>query len=104
MANGNRKKWPDRVEQEMLAVENLLALMDKRISEFEGKALIFTENKCYSRCLSFQASMAKLLALENGWITKEELSSPGGYSEMDEEKRKQLESWLKNINDSFNKD
>jgi hypothetical protein len=85
------------IEKNMAAVDNLLSLLDVRIDSFEGKTFMVAEEKCYSRCLSFQASMARLLAIENGWITKEEMDSPGMFSELEEKKKNELHSWLKSV-------
>ena len=89
----------ERISDEKIrAVDNLMLLLDKPISEFEGKSLMKTEEKCYQRCLSFQASMARLVAIENGWITKDE---PGDssemYSDLEESKKNDVRNWLKTV-------
>lgn len=82
------------VDRRMIAVDNLILLLEKTFAEFEGKSLMVAEEKCFARCLSFQASMARLLALENGWITREEVDSPTMFTDLDEKKKNQLNSWF----------
>jgi hypothetical protein len=80
----------------MEAVDNLLKILDQKFSTFEGKYLEHIEGKkCFGRCLSFQASMARLLAIENCWITKEDFDSPSMFSELENKKKEQLSSWFK---------
>lgn len=84
------------IEARMKAVDNLLSILDQKFSSFEGKYLDPIDGKkCYGRCLSFQASMARLLAIESGWITKEEVDSPTMFSALEDKKKEQLSSWLK---------
>ena len=85
------------IETEMIVVDNLLNILDMKFAFFEGKSLIQTEEKCFARCLSFQASMARLLAIENGWITKDEMNSPTMFSEMEEKNKRTLNTWFKSL-------
>lgn len=83
----------------MAAADNLLKLLDRKIAEFEGKPLLETEKKCFSRCLSFQAGMARRLAYEKGWIAKDEVDLTEMFSDLDERKKKTILAWLKDIKD-----
>lgn len=87
------------LETKMEGVDNLLTLLKKTFGSFEGCSLMPRSNGtvCYSRCLSFQAAMARVTALENGWITKDELESPSMFSELDDVRTGQLNSWLKDL-------
>jgi len=93
----NPNDTQEGIKEKMIAVDNLLSLLDSPIVEFEGKALMNTEEKCYSRCLSFQAAMTRQLTIENGWIEKDEVTSPDMFSELEEKKKSQLLSWFKTM-------
>ena len=86
-----------RLDNDATAVDNLLIILERRFVDFEGKTLIKSEEKCFGRCLSFQASMARMLALEKGWITKDEVDSPTMFSALEELKKEQLNSWLRDL-------
>jgi hypothetical protein len=88
----------DEIDSRMEAVDNLAQILDKKFSDFEGTYLqSIPGKKCFGRCLSFQASMARLLAIENGWIKKEEFDSPTMFSELDSKKKNQVIQWLENL-------
>ena len=88
------------LEAEIDAVDNLLKILDMKFSDFEGKQVLQTEERCFARCLSFQASMARLLAIENGWITKDELEPQSMFSQLEERKKEMLNNWFKTLEDS----
>ena len=84
-----------------IAVDNLLAVLDKPFSEFEGYHVLSgldSNRKCFGRCLSFQASMAQHLALNKGWISADEVSSPM-FSDMAEKKKDQILAWIPELSD-----
>ena len=95
----NKQLHPEH-ETEMIAVENLIKILEMKFSDFEGKPVLKTNEKCFGRCLSFQASMARLLAIEKGWITKDELESPTMFSELEEKKTQMLNNWFKSLENS----
>ena len=88
------------LEAEINAVDNLLKILEMKFSDFEGKEILKTEEECFARCLSFQASIARLLAIENGWITKDELEPQSMFSQLEERKKEMLNKWFKSIEDS----
>jgi hypothetical protein len=79
-----------------IAVDNLLAVLDKPFAEFEGyhvRSGLDRNRKCFGRCLSFQATMAQHLAVCKGWISADEVSSPM-FSALAEEKQDQILAWM----------
>lgn len=84
-----------------IAVDNLLAVLDKPFSDFEGYHVLSgldSNRKCFGRCLSFQASMAQHLALNKGWISADEVSSPM-FSDLAEKKKDQILAWIPELSD-----
>jgi hypothetical protein len=81
----------------MKSVKNLIHVLDHTLGDFEGLYLRQTNEKCFARCLSFQTSMARLLAIEKKWVTKEEVNSPTMFSELDDKKKDQLNAWFKSV-------
>lgn len=81
------------------AVDNLLAILDRPFSDFEGNHVLSgldSMNKCFGRCLSFQASMAQHMAVNKGWISTDEVSSPM-FSDLGEKKKNQILAWIPNL-------
>ncbi|KAJ3399940.1 hypothetical protein CcCBS67573_g05215 [Chytriomyces confervae] len=97
----NPRNTPERILVLMMHVDALLSLLKQRFSEFEGAGFLPLENKCYSRCLSFQAMMARRLAVEEGWISVEDdAGSPSSmWSDLEEKKKDQINTWLQTLHD-----
>ncbi|KAI9334887.1 hypothetical protein BDR26DRAFT_920653 [Obelidium mucronatum] len=89
----------DRVSELMGYVDGLLVLLEQPFSAFEGRGFMELQRKCYSRCLSFQAMMAKRLAVEEGWISLEEAaeSSESMWSDLENKKRDQILAWVQTL-------
>ena len=99
----NSKKYTDeQTEPVKKSVENLQTLLDKQFKEFECKTLTGSSKKCYARCLSFQAKMARHLAFKNGWISHEEYvePQPSAWSDLEGKKKKQIDVWLESIHNA----
>jgi hypothetical protein len=101
----NREDWETSYKRnstfkvKMEAVDNLIQILNQSFSSFEGRQLNPRENgtSCYSRCLSFQAKMAKKLAIREGWITKEDLNGASNFSDMEDSKKKFIEKWIDSL-------
>ena len=92
------KKSPElELENELISVDNLINILEMPFSYFEGKTLLQTHGKCFGRCLSFQASMARLLAIENNWLNDEVFEAPSMFSELEEKKAQALNLWLQGL-------
>ena len=82
-----------------IAVDNLLEILNKPFSDFEGNHVLSgldSQTKCFGRCLSFQASMAQHLALSKGWISAGEVSSPM-FSDLGQKKKDQILAWIPDV-------
>ena len=105
----SRKDWIDALIKDpgvdvtcvTIAVDNLLEILEKPFSDFEGNHVLSgldIKTKCFGRCLSFQASMAQHLALNKGWISADEVSSPM-FSDLGEKKKDQILAWIPDLSD-----
>ena len=86
----------------VIAIDNLLEILDKQFSYFEGNQVLSgldSKNKCFGRCLSFQASMAQHLAFNKGWISADEVSPPAfsNFSDLAEKKKDEILAWIPDL-------
>ncbi|KAI9344607.1 hypothetical protein BDR26DRAFT_793970, partial [Obelidium mucronatum] len=84
-------------KKKRLPIDRLVLLLDRPFGEFEGKSFVNLSKKCYSRCLSFQAMMAKRYALERNWIEVDDAESPSMWSELEKTKQDQIHAWFQGL-------
>ena len=93
----NEKMSPVIVAATMKTVENLTKILQTKWKDYENNFLDFGEEKCFDRCLSFQAGMARYLAIDKGWIQAENMNLPNEFSDVEESKVQFLSEWRKGI-------
>ena len=93
----NEKLSPDIFAATMKSVENLTAILQTKWEDYNNNFLDFGQAKCFDRCLSFQAGMARYFAIDKGWILAESMNLPTEYSDVEESKVKFLTEWRKGI-------
>ncbi|KAI9329599.1 hypothetical protein BDR26DRAFT_841968 [Obelidium mucronatum] len=97
---------PQTKKKKIRPIDRLVSLLGRPFGEFEGKSLINLPRKCYSRCLSFQAMMAKRFALEQLWIGEDEagsLLSMSMWSELEQTKKDQIHAWFQGLRSAAQK-
>ncbi|KAK5664390.1 hypothetical protein QVD99_000030 [Batrachochytrium dendrobatidis] len=103
----SRDAWISELNQQqaidmdaaITAVDNLMVILDMGFADFEGCPVLSgaNGNKCYGRCLSFQASMSQIFALNKGWIKKEEVKSPSMFTELEENNKERILEWMSSL-------
>jgi hypothetical protein len=108
-----QRKWLNRTIGEYIAGEKSLknqnltmgvpqSLLSKTFADLENEIdfkVVSGGPKWYSRCLAFQATMARYTAIRFGWIDESYpvLVSDEDWSEMSEEKLMAVRQWLMNV-------
>jgi hypothetical protein len=101
----SREQWeamhantPESIKTELTsAYASMEQLLRKTFREFHNKPVAhrFKEGRnVYRRCLSFQMGMAMRQAVDMKWITAEEATSPSEWSDLAEDKKKQIMTWI----------